>query len=160
LAEVIAHEHPLKPLRVELRLHDLCEEIALDPFSEQDVADYIERKFPEVRAPEASIRALHARTDGLPLFVASILADLLARGGFDDDRSADGTQVPENLAGVIEAQIARLPRETQSLLEAASVCGIEFRPSIAATVLERDVEPFAASCETLARQQVWLRSAA
>jgi hypothetical protein len=32
-AEVIALEHPLNPLRHELRLHGMCEEIVLDPFS-------------------------------------------------------------------------------------------------------------------------------
>ena len=34
LAEVVALDHPLNPLRRELRLHGLCEEIVLDPFSE------------------------------------------------------------------------------------------------------------------------------
>ena len=34
LAEVVALDHPLNPLRHELRLHGLCEEIVLDPFSE------------------------------------------------------------------------------------------------------------------------------
>ena len=38
LAEVVALDHPLNPLRHELRLHDLCEEIVLDPFSESEVA--------------------------------------------------------------------------------------------------------------------------
>jgi hypothetical protein len=41
LAEVVALDHPLNPLRHELRLHDLCEEIVLDPFSESEVADYV-----------------------------------------------------------------------------------------------------------------------
>jgi DNA-binding winged helix-turn-helix (wHTH) protein len=38
LAEVVALDHPLNPLRRELRLHGLCEEIVLDPFSETEVA--------------------------------------------------------------------------------------------------------------------------
>ena len=41
LAEVVALDHPLNPLRHELRLHGLCEEIVLDPFSETEVADYV-----------------------------------------------------------------------------------------------------------------------
>ena len=41
LAEVVALDHPLNPLRRELRLHGLCEEIVLDPFSESEVADYV-----------------------------------------------------------------------------------------------------------------------
>ena len=33
LTDVVAREHPLNHLRHELRLHELCEEIVLDPFS-------------------------------------------------------------------------------------------------------------------------------
>ena len=38
LAEVVALDHPLNRLRRELRIHDLCDEIVLDPFSESEVA--------------------------------------------------------------------------------------------------------------------------
>jgi predicted ATPase len=46
VAEVVATDHPLNALRRELRLHRLCEEILLDPFSEAEVADYIARLSP------------------------------------------------------------------------------------------------------------------
>ena len=67
LAEVVALDHPLNPLRHELRLHDLCEEIALDPFSESEVGDYLMERSPAIAADESFVRALHERTDGLPL---------------------------------------------------------------------------------------------
>ena len=51
LAEVVALDHPLNPLRRELRLHRLCEEIVLDPFSETEVADYVAAAFAVARAP-------------------------------------------------------------------------------------------------------------
>jgi len=35
--------------------------------------------------------------------------------------------VPESLAGLVEAQAARLLPEQRDLLEAACVCGVEFR---------------------------------
>src|SRR5262249_34568427 len=65
LAEVISQDHPLKALRHELRLHRLCEEVALDPFSEREVAHYIQQRAPGAQVPEAFVRALHSRTDGL-----------------------------------------------------------------------------------------------
>ena len=80
LAEVIAEDHPLKALRHELRLHRLASEITLDPFSEREVADYVARRLDAPAVPEALARALHARTDGLPLFVASVLDDWAAQG--------------------------------------------------------------------------------
>ena len=66
LAEVVALDHPLKALREELRLHGLCEEIVLDPFSEMEVSDYVAERAPSMAADEAFVRALHERTDGVP----------------------------------------------------------------------------------------------
>ena len=60
LTEVVALDHPLNPLRHELRLHDLCEEIVLDPFSESEVADYVAERSPAIHADRPS----QARTSG------------------------------------------------------------------------------------------------
>ena len=58
LAEVIALDHPLNPLRHELRLHGLCEEIVLDPFSESEVAEFVAQDRPSIGKDEAFVRAL------------------------------------------------------------------------------------------------------
>ncbi|MBI3775211.1 MAG: winged helix-turn-helix domain-containing protein [Gammaproteobacteria bacterium] len=167
LAEVISEDHPLKGLRHELRMHRLCDEIVLDPFSEQDVADYIGGRYPGREVSEAFVRALHARTDGLPLFVVNVIDDLVSQGLLQPEAQklrADAAimplQVPENLAGVIEKQIARLAPEQRALLEAASVCGVEFRPQPVADALKREAGWVAERCDELTRQQHWLSSAA
>jgi DNA-binding winged helix-turn-helix (wHTH) protein/tetratricopeptide (TPR) repeat protein len=163
VAEVIAREHPLKAVRDELRLHRLCSEIVLDPFSEQDVAEYVESRYPALEVPEAFVRALHSRTDGLPLFVTSVVDDLAGKGVLDGDASGNfgagelgSLAVPESLAGVIEKQIARLSPEQTALLEAASVCGIEFRPDTIAAALERDASWAREVCAALVRTRQWL----
>jgi DNA-binding winged helix-turn-helix (wHTH) protein len=69
LAEVVALDHPLSSLRHELRLQRLCEELVLDPFSETEVADYVALSSASLARDEAFVRALHERTDGVPLFV-------------------------------------------------------------------------------------------
>ncbi len=165
LAEVIAEEHPLKALRHELRLHHLCHEAVLEPFSEQEVADYIDGRFPDREVSEAFVRALHARTDGLPLFVVNVIDDLAMQGVLQSDASGTAAdellaplQVPENLAGVIEKQIARLSPEQHVLLETASVCGVEFRPGIVARVLARNPGWVQELCAELTRKQQWLSS--
>ena len=62
-AEVVALDHPLNPVRQELRLHGLCEEIALDPFTEAEVADYVaERSRGACR--RRGVRARAARAHG------------------------------------------------------------------------------------------------
>ena len=165
LAEVIAYDHPLKAVRNELRLHGLCDEIVLDPFSEEEVAAYIAQRAPSLAATESDVRALHQRTDGLPLFVAQLVGDLAARKSLDRaDVSAatllERMAIPENLAAIIDHYVARLTLEQRSVLEAAAVCGVEFRVETLATVLEQDVASVAAICDALARALLWVSQSA
>ena len=163
LAEVVALDHPLNPLRHELRLHGLCEEIVLDPFSETEVGDYVAQRLPAMAGDEAFARTLHGRTDGVPLFVASLLGDAMNRAQDADDMSAPTPApevqlaVPENLAALIEHYMARLGDEQRQLLSAAAVSGVEFRVSTVALTLEREVDSVDQTCEELARMQLWLK---
>ena len=158
LAEVIALDHPLNPLRHELRLHRLCEEMVLDPFSETEVADYIAQRSASLARDEAFVRALHERTDGVPLFVSSVITEVMERTA--DDAAVEArlaaVAVPESLAAIIDHYIARLGSEQRSLLAAAAVCGVEFRVDTVALALERDVASVAHACEELVREHVWL----
>jgi DNA-binding winged helix-turn-helix (wHTH) protein/tetratricopeptide (TPR) repeat protein len=158
LAEVVALDHPLNPMRHELRLHRLCEEIVLDPFSETEVADYVAQRSPSLARDEAFVRGLHERTDGVPLFVSSVVGEVMERTGDDaagKARLAD-VAVPENLAAIIDHYIARLGHEQRDLLCAAAVCGVEFRVDTLSLALGRDVASVALACDELVREQVWL----
>ena len=156
LAEVVALDHPLNPLRRELRAHGLATEIVLDTFSEAEVSRYVEERAPALVADEGFVRALHERTDGLPLFVASVLGEVLsARGAADLGQMA----VPENLAAIIDHYIARLGERHRALLSAAAVCGAEFRVHTVADVLGRDPVSVGQDCEELLRERLWLSPA-
>ena len=160
LAEVVALDHPLNLLRHELRLHDLCEEIVLDPFSEREVADYVAERSPAIASDEAFVRALHERTDGLPLFIASVMSEMSARAAQSGGRVAPEQvakiAVPENLAAIIEHYIAKLENDQRTLLSAAAVCGVQFRVNTIAAALERDAAWVGDTCDQLAREQLWL----
>src|SRR5271167_1650841 len=161
LAEVVALDHPFNPLRHELRLHDLCEEIVLDPFSESDVASYVAERSPAIATDEAFVRALHERTDGLPLFVASVMTEVITRAAQVGGDAAAGSQlakiaVPENLAAIIDHYIAKLTSDQRLVLSAAAVCGIEFCISTISGALERDAVAVGQTCDELAREQLWL----
>ncbi len=161
LAEVVALGHPLNPLRHELRLHDLCEEIVLDPFSESEVADYVAERSPAIATDEAFVRALHERTDGLPLFVSSVMTEVIVRAAQAGDDAAAGSRlakiaVPENLAAIIDHYIAKLTSDQRLVLSAAAVCGIEFRVNTISGALERDPASVGQTCDDLAREQLWL----
>lgn len=162
LTQVIAEGHPLQALRHELKLHRLCEEVLLDPFSEAEVGEYLQRRLPDEQVPEAVVRRLHRHTDGLPLFVTNLVESLMAQEqARSDDPWRDWLQatlpVPEDLAGTLEKQIQRLPEEARALLEAASVCGMEFQAATVASVLGVDVGVVTQRCDDLVRQQFWLR---
>ena len=154
LTEVIAADHPLRAVRHELRLHGLAEEIMLDAFSEKEVGEYVAARLPGVGGDENFVRALHGRTDGLPLFVAEVMNDVVAHS------SRSGSMaIPNSLTGIIERYIGQLSPDDRALLDAASVCGVEFRPATVAGMLERDAASLAQSCTELARRQRWLSEA-
>ena len=165
LAQVLADDHPIVPLRQELRLHKLCTEIGLDCFSPSEVGDYLQNRIPDCPAPESFVRQLHAHTGGLPLFVANVVESLMIQGSNAAPANPDWSRksrniplpVPDNLTGAIEKQISRLTPDTRGVLEAASVCGIEFPASMLAEVLEQDLPSVRACCDRLTRQQYWLR---
>jgi len=161
LADIVATDHPLKALRSELRLHGLCEEVVLDEFSEQEVAAYVAQRLPSVAGDEAFVRALHERTDGLPLFVAYVMNEIAARtaqGGADAPASLllGNMAMPESLAAVIDRYIDRLGLEQHALLSAAAVCGVEFRARTVAYSLDRDAAAVDENCGQLAHEQLWL----
>jgi tetratricopeptide (TPR) repeat protein len=163
LADVVALDHPLNRLRRELRLHDLCEEIVLDPFSESEIAEYLAKQAPSIARDEAFVRALHERTDGLPLFVASVTTDVMARaveaGGHGAaERQLEKIAVPDNLAAIIDHYIAKLSSDQRLVLSAAAVCGVEFRIDPIADALQRDAVAVGQTCDDLAREQVWLNA--
>ena len=158
VAEVVALEHPLNSLRHELRLHRRCEEVVLDPFSETEVADYVAQRSASLAQDEAFVRALHERTDGVPLFVSSVISEVMDQTHDKATIEARLTDVaiPENLAAIIDHYIAKLGQEQRALLSAAAVCGVDFRVETVSLTLGRDLLSIAHECEELVREQMWL----
>jgi predicted ATPase len=82
--EVLAQEHPLKGVKQELQVHGQCEELALDFLREEHVAEYLMQRFAVEAIHESPLRRLthliHQRTDGNPLFMVTVVNELVARG--------------------------------------------------------------------------------
>ena len=175
--DLAVNEHPMQALRHELRLHKLCRELVLEPFSEREVDAYLQHRLGDRPVPqrEALARALHAHTEGLPLFLANVIDDIESVGQ-DERQGPDATawagpawidpaaalarlQLPDTVVGIIERQISRLPGELRDLLESASVVGLEFSHALLAQVLGLAPDALRSRCEGLARRAEWLRSA-
>jgi predicted ATPase/DNA-binding winged helix-turn-helix (wHTH) protein len=167
-AEVIYRDHPLKGVKHELQLQGRCEELALGSLHEGAVGDYLVARFgadTERDALHELAHALHARTDGIPLFVVSVVNDLVARGAIlggkeswtaRPEASAAVGEVPASLRKLLERQFDQLGAEERTLLEVAAVAGLEFSAAAVAAGLEGDTAAAEASCETLARREQWL----
>ena len=133
--DAIVREHPVHSVVQELRLHARCQVLALDFLSEAEVATYINQRLRGASLPAEMVRVLHRRTSGNPLFLGTVVAELIHR----DILHYDGTHaqvsggvatltvaVPDSLRQLIELQFAQLTPEDQELLAAASVVGYEF----------------------------------
>lgn len=151
-AELVSQGHPLNGLRHELRARRLCEEIALEPFSEAELAAYLGHRLPALAADEEAVRRLHRHTDGLPLFVSNVVEDLRS------DVPPPEWPVPASLAGAVERHVSRLSADALRMLEAAAVCGHEFRVGLLAEVLRAGRDKVEQECDALVRGQHWLRA--
>jgi predicted ATPase/DNA-binding winged helix-turn-helix (wHTH) protein len=151
----------LADLKQELQLHRLCAALPLAELSQEAVAEYLRTRFAENRFPPALARFIHECTDGNPLFMVSVLDDIVARGGIAATSDGwvlkvDPTDIalgmPENIRQMLEQRIEHLSSAQQRLLEAASVAGDVFSSLSVAAVLEYDVMAVEELCEALARR--------
>lgn len=164
--ESISSDHPIHAQRLELRQHGLCTELILEAFSEREVADYLASRLIGRDFPESLVWQLHKHTNGLPLFVSSVVEELIAEqetGATDepdwDDALRKMLEIPSNVSGVVKRQFARLEPQLQQWLIAASVAGVEFTHAPLATLLKVDEETLQHALDSLARRQQWLRDA-
>ena len=168
--EVLGRDHPLATVKPELQFHRQCRELALGPLDDAAVEHYVARRCP-VAAEDAPVlprlaRAIRARTDGHPLFMVTVVEDLIVRGvlverddGWRLTQPPDTVSltVPADVRAMIERRLAGLGPTDRSLLEAASVTGAEFSAAIVAAAAGADAADVEARCAELARRQQLLR---
>ena len=167
-ADVVLPDHPLKAVKQDLLVHQLCHEIALEPLGEKDIAAYLAGQASDASVPEGLAALLHRHSEGNPLFMVAALDHMSQRGFLSRE---NGTwrlnvpieeidlEVPESLRQMIELQMERLSQEEHRALEAASVTGALFSAVVSATAANMDVEEFENLCEGLARRHYIVRSA-
>jgi DNA-binding winged helix-turn-helix (wHTH) protein/predicted ATPase len=167
-AEVIYRDHPLKTVKHELVRQGRCEELALGSLDEAGVRAYLEARFgdgDDGATLRDLARPLHERTDGIPLFVVSVVNDLVARGtivhgdghwaALPAASEAVG-EVPASLRQLFEQQLDQIDAADQRLLEVAAIASLEFPAAAIAAGLDIDLADAEARCETLARRAQWL----
>jgi predicted ATPase/DNA-binding winged helix-turn-helix (wHTH) protein len=159
--DVILADHPLKAVKRELQAHGLCHELPLEYLAEEVVTEYLAARFPFHHLPGRLRRIIYHRTDGNPLFMVNLVEYLTDKNVIFEEQGIWKSRanlseveqgVPANLKELIEKQIERLSPDERTVLEAASVAGMECCSVAIAAGLDRPVEWVERHCENLARK--------
>src|SRR5262245_14771732 len=167
-ADVVVAESPLRVLKQDLLVHELCVEVPLEHLAESDVGEYLEAEFPGADFPAGLGRLIHRQSDGNALFMTAIARDMAdkrvvaerdGRWTLTRQRADVAPEVPATLQEMLEAQFTRLSAAEQRILSQASVAGERF--SLWALMTERNLLPDAVenACETLGERRRFLRPA-
>ncbi len=167
-SDLLSPDHPLKSGIQELRIHDLCTELALPPLSQDDIATYLRNRFAGRALPPMLPHVLYRRTEGHPFFLVTVVDDLVTQGLLvqteqqvlvHGDIDAIVQQIPDSIRLLLTHQADRLLPLECWVLEAASVIGAEFATASLAAALEMDSEEVEEWCAGLAARQLFLRPA-
>jgi DNA-binding winged helix-turn-helix (wHTH) protein/tetratricopeptide (TPR) repeat protein len=165
--DVARSDHPLKTLKWELLIHELCHEIALDPLEEAGVAEYLDAESGGTAVPEGLTGLIYRQTEGNPLFMVAILKHMRERELVADENGGLTLSVPlqeialrapHSLQQMIESQIERLSEDARQALESASVVGVLFSAAVTAIAANMNMEDFEHVCEDLSRRHQLVRS--
>jgi tetratricopeptide (TPR) repeat protein len=121
----LTREHPLTATVGELLRHRVTSRLPLLGLTESDVARFIVLTT-GVAPPTTLAAAIHAETDGNPLFVGEVVRLLAAEGRLERPGDARSLAVPRGVRDVIARRLARLSGACNELLTLASVLGREF----------------------------------
>ncbi len=156
--EVILSRSPLKLLKQDLLVHQLCHEVSLARLTEAEVEAYIAAELSESTIARKLCGPIHRHSDGNPLFMRAILdrvskTGVIARDGgqWTLTRPPEDLrlEIPETLQQMLETQLEQAGTEEQQLLRAASVIGQRFPARLLGDLLDADSEHVEEICGNL-----------
>ncbi len=166
-ADVARGHSPLVRVQDELQLHGDCHTLPLRFLTRAHIAAYLSWRFPQHAFAPAVAEVIHRQTEGNPLFMVSIVEELVRQarmlevGGqwiVAQPLDKQAAEVPITLAQTLARQIEDLTPSERRMLEAASAIDVEFSSAAVAAVLAEDIEAVEISCDTLIRQSRFLQS--
>jgi DNA-binding winged helix-turn-helix (wHTH) protein len=166
--DVIVGDHPLRSVKRELQAHGLCHELPLEYLAEEAVSEYLQSRFPCHQFPSQLGRTIYRRTEGNPLFMINLVEYFTDNKMITEENGAwklcvdlaeVEQEVPSNLRQLIEKQIERLTADERTVLEGASVAGVECSSVAVAAGLDMPVEWVERHSQELARRHQFLSPA-
>ena len=159
--EAVVHEHPVRRVAQELQRQGQGTELALAYWSAADVAAYLTQRFTRTALPDGLARTLYHRTNGNPLFVATLVDAWVQQAGLQEgtpawnasgDVAGSLVQIPESIRQLLEWQLDQLDPATQAILEAASVVGKAFATAAVTSATGQTLEDVEDALTLLARR--------
>src|SRR6267142_2385746 len=168
-ADVIISQSPLKALKQDLLVHNLCHEIALERLEESNVGEYLTEEFAECTFAAADLAKLvHRHSGGNALFMVGIVQSMLKKGviaqlqgkwALTVPLEKIAPAVPETLQQLIQVQFEQLSMSEQGILRSASVAGDRFSVWAVTGALEIESSRIEDACEVLAEKQQFIKAA-
>jgi DNA-binding CsgD family transcriptional regulator len=126
----LPRDHMLRWLRNELRRSGELEELVLAPLGHDETGELLAARLPGAPSP-ALVRALYARTQGVPFFVeemagALLASDRLQAGPRGLELGGEQLPVPDTIRDAVLMSAARLSSEARAAAEAGAVAGQAF----------------------------------
>src|SRR5215813_5045796 len=155
--DVLLFQSPLKHLKQDLQVHQLCREIELERLEESEIGQYLATEFRGSLPPDLT-KMIHRHSGGNALFMVALVQDMVKKGLIlqhkDGPRLAAPPAeidpgVPETLQRMLEAQIDLLSLREQSILKSASVAGERFSVWSITTTLDLTPDQIEDTCESL-----------
>ncbi len=136
---------------------EIVTKLRLDPLTTDDTRRLVQARLGVDALPDPLARQIAERAEGNPLFAEEIVSHLTERGvlravagNLDFDASAIAAALPISVQSLLTARVDRLQPKDRVLLQAASVIGRQFDPTLlAAAVDEPHVEDRLAAMQTL-----------
>ncbi|MBV9894178.1 MAG: AAA family ATPase [Chloroflexi bacterium] len=137
-SDELGRDHPVRRMRLELRRGGPLREIQV-PLLGADKTTALATQLLGERLTDALARLIFERSDGLPLFVEELTAELVSGqrlrqtpNGLDLAQDAALLLVPETVRDLVLLRAARLEERSRAALEAAAVAGVSFELDLVA----------------------------
>ncbi len=168
-AEIQSPDHPLNPVMRALVTRSAAAAIQVPKIDTAAVQAFLDRRFGDHALPPQLTELVKKNTGGTPLFMVSLVDELIGRGMIAerDGRWALTVSIeeiqahrPASVKQLIDMQIDRLSALEQRVLEAASIVGAEFSTHLVAAALDLSVEQVDDACDGLARRSLFVHAEA
>ena len=164
-AEVAISRSPLKGLKRELLVHNLCTDIPLERLEEGEIAEFVAQEFPGM--PSGLSHLIFRHSGGNALFMVAVLQDLQKRGliarnekewTLTKHMAEVAITVPETLQEMLEGQFEELGEIERVVLECASVAGEHFSLSAVTHMSGMSAEEIEDVCEAVSERGQFIQS--